>query len=48
VPALLQSRTQLFTEVHIFVVAMKRMLDELAAIFEQVGAKLPASPREVV
>ena len=40
---LLQSRATLLTEVIVFILAMKRMSDELAAIFEQVRAKLPAS-----
>jgi len=40
---LVQSRTNLLTEVIVFILAMKRMFDQLAAIFEQIGAKLPAS-----
>jgi len=39
---LLQSRTKLLTVI-VFILAMKRMFDQLAAIFEQIGAKLPAS-----
>jgi len=41
--SLLQSRAKLLTEVIVFILAMKRMSDELAAIFEQIRAKLPAS-----
>ena len=40
---LVQSRTKLLTEVIVFILAMKRMSDELAAIFKQIRAKLPAS-----
>ena len=40
---LLQSRTNSLAEVIVFILAMKRMSDELAAIFEQIRAKLPAS-----
>ena len=40
---LLQSRAKLLTEVIVFILAMKRMFDQLAAIFEQIRAKLPAS-----
>ena len=39
----LQSRAKLLTEVIVFILAMKRMSDELAAIFKQIRAKLPAS-----
>jgi hypothetical protein len=48
VSSLLQSRAELLIEIDIFIIAMKRMFDELAAVFEQIGAKLPASPRKVV
>jgi hypothetical protein len=27
---------------------MKRMFDELATVFKQIGAELPASPREIM
>jgi len=40
---LLQSRAKLLIEVIVFILAMKRMFDQLAAIFEQIRAKLPAS-----
>ena len=40
---LLQARTKLLAQVIVFILAMKRVFDQLAAIFEQIRAKLPAS-----
>jgi hypothetical protein len=48
VSSLLQSRAELLVEIDVFIIAMKRMFDELAAVFEKIGAKLPTSPGEVM
>lgn len=39
---------QLGAEVQILVAAVQRVLDQLAAVLEQVGAELPACPRQVM
>lgn len=48
VTAFMQPQPRLLAEVHVFVVAMQRMLDKLAAIFQQIGPKLPACTRQVM
>jgi hypothetical protein len=47
-PTFLQSRPQLLAKVHVFVVAVQCILDKLAAIFQQIGPKLPARTRQIM